>query len=291
MANIRQIKRRIKSAQNTSKITKAMEMVAASKMMRAQQKAIEARPYAQALHHSLQTVAAHTDRSSHPLLQQHGEGRPAIVVFSTDKGLCGSLNANLMKATWNWKNQQVDPIAIAVGKKGAHFLRLLGIEIFAQFNELPENPSSTDLLPISQVIMENFLNKNFYSVDLLYTDFINTLSQKVKMSPLLPLGTLSNLEDSPESIRPVITKEYRFEPNVSVILNQLVPFYVENTVYQASLEANASEHSARMVAMKNASENAKELVSELQLDYNKQRQAAITSELLDITTAMMSLSN
>jgi F-type H+-transporting ATPase subunit gamma len=288
MANIRQIKRRIKAAQNTSKITKAMEMVAASKMMRAQQRATDARPYAKAIWQSLKTVAQFTQIEAHPLLQKPKTGRAALVIFATDKGLCGSLNTNLFKATHVWSEDSEQPYIIAVGRKAVHFVNLLGLEMFAQFTDLPESPRFEDILPVGNLVIEKFLDGTFKSVDILYTDFINTLSQAVSLTPLLPISGTPSKEETAE-VSPQITSEYTFEPSIHSILDQLLPFYVENTIYQSILEASASEHSARMVAMKNASENANELVGELKLLFNKSRQANITSELLDITTAILSL--
>jgi F-type H+-transporting ATPase subunit gamma len=175
-----------------------------------------------------------------------------------------------------------------VGRKAVHFVNLLGLEMFAQFTDLPESPRFEDILPVGNLVIEKFLDGTFKSVDILYTDFINTLSQAVSLTPLLPISGTPSKEETAE-VSPQITSEYTFEPSIHSILDQLLPFYVENTIYQSILEASASEHSARMVAMKNASENANELVGELKLLFNKSRQANITSELLDITTAILSL--
>lgn len=290
MANsIRQIRRRITASQNISKITKAMEMVAASKMKRAQDQATAARPYAHALQESLQKVSAHTDPSLHPLLDQHEQGIDIVILFSTDKGLCGSLNTNLFKALVQWFDKHPNGQVIVIGKKGVTFCRLFGLPMYAQFTDLPEHVSAHDLIPISSMIIQEFLNKNFKSVHILYMDFINTLVQRLRTIQLLPLSQSEEYRDE-TMVVPEVQAEYIFEPNPKDILNELLPYYIENTLYQTMLESRASEHSARMVSMKNASENAKELVHELKLLYNKSRQAAITSELLDITTATLTLS-
>lgn len=285
MANTRQIKRRITASQNISKITKAMEMVAASKMRRAQEQALASRPYSRALLKSLKTLSQFSDPSLHPLLATHETGRDVLVLFSTDKGLCGGLNTTLFKQTLNWVHSHQDTAIIAIGKKAVNFCRLSGLTIYAQFTELPERIKATDLFPISTLVINGFLDFTFKSVHILYMDFVNTLSQKPNTVQLLPIVQESKADDV--MISPVVTSEYTFEPSAQVILKRLLPYYIENTIYQTMLESRASENSARMVAMKNASENAKELVSELKLIYNKSRQANITSELLDITTAAL----
>jgi F-type H+-transporting ATPase subunit gamma len=288
MANARLIKRRITAAKNISKITKAMEMVAASKMKRAQEQATAARPYARALEISLQKVAQDSNPDLHPLLNTYNQGHPVLVVISTDKGLCGSLNTQLLKATMSWFEQYPDGKVIAIGKKAVHFCQISGFDILAQFTDLPEKISTADILPITSLVISNFTNQTFSLVTLVYMDFINTLSQKVRSVQLLPMSSRAITEDVMAA--PTLVHEYTFEPSAKELLAFLLPYFLENTVYQAFLEARASEHSARMVTMKNASENANSLVGELKLEYNKSRQAAITSELLDITTASMTIS-
>jgi F-type H+-transporting ATPase subunit gamma len=290
MANsIRQIRRRITASQNISKITKAMEMVAASKMKRAQDQATAARPYAHALQESLQKVSNNTDPNLHPLLAHHNQGTDIIILFSTDKGLCGGLNTSLFKALIHWFEKHPDGKVIVIGRKGVQFCRLYGFPIYAQFIDLPERVTPQDVLPISSLIIQEFLGKNFRSVHILYMDFINTLVQRLRNVQLLPLSQSEEYRDE-TMVVPEVKAEYVFEPDPKQILNELLPYYIENTLYQTLLESRASEQSARMVSMKNASENAKELVHELKLLYNKSRQAAITSELLDITTATLTLS-
>jgi F-type H+-transporting ATPase subunit gamma len=288
MSNIHQLKRRISSAKNISKITKAMEMVAASKMKKAQEQAIATRPYSRALTNSLQMLAARTEAGLHPLLQHHDSGVPVAIVISTDKGLCGGLNTNLFKAAVEWMKQHKDGKFIMVGKKAVTFAQIYGLPLHAQFTEMPDAVRTSDLLPISSLLMEGFLSNEFASVQLIYTDFINTLSQLTRSLQLLPM-TATEVVADPTMEAPMIDPMYMFEPNPTAILEELLPYYVENTLYQALLEAKASEHSARMVAMKNASENAGELMDELQLVFNKTRQENITSELLDISTASLTL--
>lgn len=292
MANARQVKGRISTAKNISKITRAMQMVAASKMKRSQEQALAARPYAEALSKSLKTVCTVIDSSIHPLLSTHDEGISIALVIATDKGLCGNLNGYLLKELDDWKKSHSGDLAvIAVGKKAVSFTRSIGLEIFAQFTDLPEKITVKDVLPITSLVMENFLSRTFRSVDVIFTDFINTLSQQPKRDVLLPIAqTIHEPQPSKETGKEGSSElEYLFEPSAAAILDRLLPFYVENSVFHAFLESRASEHSARMVAMKNASENASDLVDELQLIYNKSRQQSITGELLDITTATLTL--
>jgi len=290
MANIsRQIKRRILTTSNISKITKAMEMVAASKMRKAQAQALKNRAFARAIENSLKNVAAHTDANLHPLLAQHAAGKDVLIVISTNKGLCGGLNTNLFRQLNNWSQQHKNPAIIAVGKKAVQFVRKTSLDLLAEFISIPEHVNAADTTVVSSLIIEKFLNKEFKSVNILYMDFISTISQTVRITRLLPIAQ-EKTEEKVLDFMPTIKEEYIFEPNAKAILNSLLPYYVENTIYQIFLEAKASEHSARMVTMKNASENAQELVGELKLILNKSRQASITSELLDITTAAMTLS-
>ncbi len=288
MANTRQIKRRITASQNISKITKAMEMVAASKMRRAQEQAIATRPYSRALQTSLSKLGQFSDASLHPLLSQHETGKDILIVISTDKGLCGSLNTLLFKSLIHEYRQLDNPEVVAVGKKAVAFCKIFGLQIHAQFIEMPDKLSNGHVLPISTLVMNGFLDQSFKSVKIVYMDFINTLSQKVRVTPLLPLSQHIGYRDD-TMVVPEIKSEYIFEPSPQTILSDLLPYFIENTIYQSFLEAKASEHSARMVAMKNASENASDLVSELKLIFNKSRQATITSELLDITTAALTI--
>jgi F-type H+-transporting ATPase subunit gamma len=290
MANQIQVKRRIGTAQNISKITKAMEMVAASKMKKAQNQALAARPYSQALYDSITTISEASSLDDHPLLSNHDEGIQLIVVVGTDKGLCGALNGNILKRLLEWRKSNPNGEVVAVGKKAVLATRSLGMTVHAQFTQLPEYISTKDIIPVTTLLLKGFSEKKFKSVDVLYTDFINTLSQKPKQAPLLPISRSFKPDVVKKKVEEKIQpKEYVFEPNPRAILDGLLPFYLENTIYHSFLEAKASEHSARMVAMKNASENAGELVDELKLVFNKTRQQGITTELLDIVSASMTL--
>ena len=287
MASVRQIQQRIKAAGNISKITKAMEMVSASKMRRAQEQALATRPYTRALQESLATLGTVINPELHPLLQPHGQGKDVAIILSSDKGLSGSLNPNLFKAMLEWYREQEDPSLILVGRKVAAFSQINNLAIHAQFTDLPDRIGFTDTLPITNLIAEGFLAREFRTVSLIYMDFISTLVQKPRTVQLLPLPKTLTMMGDESLAKPAQAKEYTFEPSPKEILNELLPYYLENSVYQAFLEGKASEHSARMVSMKNASENASELKGELTLEYNKFRQASITSELLDLSTALL----
>ncbi len=287
MPSARQVKQRINTAQNIAKITKAMEMVSASKMKRAQQAALAARPYAKALEDSLRRVATQNPDYVHPLLSKHELGSELLIIVATDRGLCGSLNQNLFKITTKWLTDHKEGKVVVVGKKAVAFARYMGLDVLATFVNLPDRINSGDLVPLSTLVTDRFTRQELKSVDLLFADFINTLSQQPKLISLLPIGKLPSSPDTLSALE--TSNEFLFEPSSHDILDELLPYYLENTIFQTFLEAKASEHSARMVAMKNASDNAKDLVRELRLLYNKSRQESITNELLDITTATLSL--
>lgn len=262
-------------------------MVSASKMKRAQLAALAARPYARALEESLRSIATQNPEYNHPLLSNHAEGRDLLIIISSDRGLCGSLNQNLFKVTTLWLTSHQAGQLVVVGKKALAFAKYMGLDVLATFVSMPDRIETSDLVPLSALIVDRFTRRELRNVELLFADFINTLSQEPKTIALLPIGqlptgptSLSNLEQPNQLL---------FEPSAQDILDELLPYYLENTIFQTFLESKASEHSARMVAMKNASENAKDLVRELRLLYNKSRQESITTELLDITTATLSL--
>ncbi len=288
MANTRQLKARINTARNISKITKAMEMVSASKMRKAQDRALAARDYSLALSDSLRRLSSAVNPDFHPLLHQNSVGIDLAVVIATDRGLCGSLNQNLFKKLVEWLKTHSSGQVVAVGKKAVSFCQFYGLEIYAEFTSIPDAVTTTDIVGLSQLVTSGYINSQIKGVTLFFMDFINTLTQKSKEMALLPLQYEENLSDQTLA-SPGWKSEYVFEPSPQSILADLLPMYVENLIYQAFLESRASEHSARMVTMKNASDNAKELVSELLLVYNKSRQESITKELLEITTATLSL--
>lgn len=284
MATIREIRRRIKSVQNTAKVTKAMEMVAASKMRRAQERTIAARPYAEKMRHVLADLAAQhsSDEEIHPLLVQRPVNRIALIHITPDRGLCGGLVASVNRSAAGFILEQQVPVSVvAVGRKGRDFLVRSGQEVRAEFTNLGDRPSVVDLQPIVHIVIDDYANGLIDEVHISYTQFINTVNQRPVLWRLLPI--------EPSAIEPGQNMEYIYEPSPSEVLAQLLPRFVEKELYHVILESIASEQSARMVAMRNATDNAKEVIEDLTLTYNKVRQEMITKELLDITGGAVAL--
>jgi F-type H+-transporting ATPase subunit gamma len=294
MSNTQSLTRRIRSAKNIKQITKAMEMVSASKMRKAQSQALSSRPYARKLETTLNAIANLAPSSSEQaLLTPNESGRPLLVIVSTDKALAGSLNTNLFRGVSEYCHEQglENPLTVIVGQKARAFVLSSDYLLHAEFTQLPDPISYADSLPISKLIIDSYIDKTAKSVHIVYMDFISTLVQKVRGFQLLPLSTdWTSVVEDPKSALDAVTPEkstYVFEPDANTILEWLVPYYIELAIYQVLLESKASEHSARMVSMKNASENATEIIQDLTLSYNKARQAGITAELLDNVTASM----
>ena len=276
MANIRLIRRRIRSIQSTAKITKAMEMVATSKMRRAQERVLAGRAYAEKLHQVIADLAAQPGGAAHPLLERREPDRIAIIHMTTDRGLCGGLNANMNRAAAAFILEQVAPtVLITVGRKGRDFMRRHGRELVAEFTGVSDRPTLLDTLPMSRIVIDDYTNGTVDAVYLAYTRFISTATQRPMLQQLLPV--------EPAKVEHTGEIEYIYEPDARAVLAELLPRFVEMQVYHALLEAIASEQSARMVTMRNATDNANELVQDLTLMYNKARQEMITKELLDIT--------
>ena len=278
MANIRLIQRRIRSIKNTAKITKAMEMIAASKMRRAQERGLAGRPYAEKIRQVIADLAAlpDTGRTLHPLLQRRPTNKIAIVHITPDRGLCGGLHAVLNRHTTSFILEQSQPVTIiTVGSKGRDFLRRYGSDIGAEFTHLGDKPSLLDTLPISRIIIDDYSNSTVDMVYLVYARFISTMLQKPVLHQILPV--------EPATIPRIQNVDYIYEPAADAVLDELLPRFVEMEVYHAILESIASEQSARMVAMRNATDSANELTEDLTLLYNKARQEAITKEILDIS--------
>ena len=277
MANIRLIRRRIRGVQSIARITKAMEMIATSKMRRAQERGIAGRPYSEKICQVLADLAAlpQAGDSQHPLLQRRPVAKMAIVHITPDRGLCGGLNANINRMAASFILEQSVPVTIiAVGRKGLDFMRRYGRDIRAEFTRLGDRPSLLDTLAISRVIIDDYTNGVIDLVYLGHTKFISTMVQKPVLQQILPI--------EPAAIPRVQNVDYIYEPTPDIVLSELLPRFVEMQVYHAILESIASEQSARMVAMRNATDNANELIQDLTLWYNKARQEAITNELLDI---------
>jgi F-type H+-transporting ATPase subunit gamma len=288
MPGSKEIRNKIKSVQNTRKITKAMEMVAASKMRRAQERMRMARPYGE----KIRNVAAHISHANpeyrHPfLVERDTVNRVGIIVVTADKGLCGGLNTNVLRLVlnrvreWEAAGEQVE--ACAIGAKGLGFLQRLGMTIASQVTALGDRPQMERLVGAVKVMLDGYTSDRFDRLEIFYTRFINTMKQEPVREQLLPLSD-EHIAVSAESAAatPTGTWDYIYEPDAAVVLNQVLTRYVEALIYQAVAENMASEQSARMVAMKSASDNAANVIDELTLVYNKSRQASITKELSEI---------
>lgn len=278
MANIRLIRRRIRGVQSTAKITRAMEMIATSKMRRAQEAGVAGRPYDQKIRQVIRDLAAmkYSGEAPHPLLQRRPIKKIAIIHITPDRGLCGGLVGNLNRRTTGFILGQDKPVTlVCVGRKGVDFYRRFGREVRAEFTGLGDRPTLFDVLPIARVVMDDYQSGYVDEVYLVYARFVSTMVQTPVMEQLLPV--------EPAPIPKIENVEYLYEPDPRGVLGALLPRFVEMEIYHAILESIASEQSARMVAMRSATDNAKELIENLTLVYNKARQEAITTELLDIT--------
>jgi F-type H+-transporting ATPase subunit gamma len=278
MANIRLIRRRIRGIQSTAKITRAMEMIATSKMRRTQERGLAGRPYAEKIQQVLADLAALRQEGEelHPLLQSRPVNKIGIVHITPDRGLCGGLNTSINRRAAGFILEQSVPVAlVTVGRKGRDFMRRYGRDIRAEFTGLGDRPSLLDTLPMSRIVIDDYTNGVIDLVYLVYARFFSTMVQRPIVQQILPV--------EPAEIPGVQNVDYIYEPGAAAVLGQLLPRFVEMQVYHAVLESIASEQSARMVAMRNATDNANELIEELTLMYNKARQEMITKELLDIT--------
>lgn len=278
MISPRLLRRRIRSIKSTAKITKAMEMIATAKMKRAQEQAMAGRPYNEKINQLISDLAVEssTEGSLHPLLERRElVNKIAIVHITSNRGLCGGLNANMNRLTANFILEQSIPVTlVTIGRKGNDFMHRHRQNIRAEFN-VPDRPTMFDTIPISHIIIDDYTNRQIDLVYLAYTKFVTTLVQKPTMELLLPI--------KPAKLAKTETTEYIYEPDPKSVLEGLLPRFVEMRVYHAILEAIASEHSARMIAMRNATDNANEIIEYLTLTLNKARQEMITTELLDIT--------
>ena len=292
MPSTRDIRRRIKSIRNTSQITKAMQMVAAAKMRKAQQAAVAGRPYASLMNEVLAEVTANAGDFSHPLMEVREVRKRSVIVVSTDKGLCGALNSNLLREAARFDKETT--VYVTAGRKASQFVARTKRHLAAEFT-YKDAPLFGEARAISRFVQELFIKGEADAVDILFTNFISTLAQKPEVRTLLPVGEIKAVhadleEGAPESGKLLKgATEFLFEPGADLVLGSLLPHYLNFQVYQILLEAKASEHSARMVAMKNATDNAQQLIKDLTLEYNKLRQANITRELLEITTAQMAM--
>ena len=287
MPNTRQIRQRIRSVTSTQRITSAMELIAAAKMRRAQQRVLASRPYSTRL---LDVIADIVGRQSaaggddtHPLMQVREPNNIGLILFTPDRGLCGGLNANLNRAALHFAITQEHPVShISVGKKGNDFFSRRGRDIRAEFTNLGDFPEPIDLSPIARIVLEDYEAGRLDRVYLGFANFVNTAVQEPVIRQLLPV-------EPPTESAGASLGDYEYEPDAATVLGGLLPRYVEMQIYQAALENSASEQSARMVAMRGATDAADEMIDALTLEYNKARQETITNELLDLVGGVAAL--
>lgn len=286
MPSTKEIRGKIKSVQNTRKITKAMEMVAASKMRKAQDRMLAARPYGERIRNIVARLASASTSFEHPYLRSVGNdaAKIGLIMVTTDKGLAGPLNTNIQRAVWNkikdWKANGAEVTATAIGNKGLGFLQRSGVEVLSQVIQLGDRPNMERLIGAIDAQLELYAQGKLDKVYLAYSRFLNAMKQEPVVEQLLPLSA-DRLEEIGEGSREH-SWDYLYEPDDATVLGVLLKRYVEALIYQAVAENMASEQSARMVAMKAASDNAHKLIGDLQLVYNKTRQAAITTEITEI---------
>ena len=283
MAQIREIKRRIKSINNTAKVTHAMELVAAAKMRKSQEKALSSRPYTISLNEIISQLRSNTQENRHQLLMQTDSSSPLIILITSDRGLVGGLNLNVIREAA--KNQYQKVKFVIVGKKGLNYSAKTGGDILASFMS-DEQPFINLARTLTRLAVGSYVTKESNSVFIVYPNFQSTIKQTPTTTKLLPIE-FADMEKPGTNYQAPGT--LLFEPSPDRILENILPHYVLTRIYQALLEAKASEHSARMVAMKNATDSANDLVDDLTLTYNQARQEAITKELLDIVTAQAAL--
>ncbi len=284
MPSTKELRARIRSVSNTSKVTGAMQLIAASKMRRAQDQVMQGKKYSETLYKLLMNLSSSVDEEKEniPLLENRVIKNKLMILITPERGLAGALVGNINKKALEVISSSKENYTIlSVGKKGFRFLNSRGHDIVEQLI-IPDRPELSDTLKISEIAIKGFLEKKWDQVDLLYSEFFNTTSQVPKSQVILPIS-------NPESTNLIGSKDYIYEPSAYDVLKDITPKYVRSQVYQSILESFASEHSARMVAMQNATDNANELIGELTLDLNKARQETITAELLDLIGGISAL--
>jgi F-type H+-transporting ATPase subunit gamma len=292
MPSTRDIRRRIKSVKNTAQITKAMQLVAAAKMKKAQDQAASGRAYSELMNKILVALKESAEEGVHPFFEEGKGGKTLVLVIATDKGLCGALNTNLLKKLISTPLEgPVDYVTI--GRKATQGLTRLRRNLVADF-PIKDPAKFAEVRSVGKFLQEKFLTGEYTRVLVAFNNFINTVTQVPSIEQLLPvnpvtLGGKRSYEETYTEVDEKTLPQYTFEPDAASVFATVLPQYVNGTLYQMVLESRASEHSSRMVAMKNATDNAKQMLKDLSLEYNKLRQAAITNELLEITTAKMAL--
>lgn len=281
MSGAKEIRSKIGSIKNTQKITRAMEMVAASKMRKTQERMRASKPYSHKIYNVVRHIARANSEYRHPFMVHREIKRVGLIVVTSDRGLCGGLNTNLLRETvnqmkaWHTNHQEVD--VCVIGRKGQAFFRRAGGHVLASVDQLGDAPSVSDIIGVVKVMMDAFVEGKIDSLHVIYNEFINTMTQKPVMKPLLPLP---KSEEDSQSLGH--HWDYIYEPDAKELLDDLLFRYIELQTYQAVVENIACEQAAKMIAMKSATDNAGELIKEFQLAYNKARQAAITQELAEI---------
>ncbi len=306
--NTKAVKNRIGSVKNTKKITKAMQMISAVKMQKAVLAAVNTRAYATLASELMEDLKS--TRLHHPLSESRILTKELLILITSDRGLCGSYNANVLRTANEYaktqKENNVEVSVLAIGKKSALLAKKLGLALVGLYEKLGENPQYESIYPISNTVIQEFKHKNYDAVTIIYTNYISGLVQKVESRRILPLNKQiielmvkntggiverANIDFSQEDFEVSLDDEYTFEPTKRKVLEIVLPMLVEIQIYQALLESTASEHSSRMIAMKNATESAGDMINELTLQYNKGRQAAITQEISEIVGGASALNN
>ena len=278
MPSQREIRRRFGAVRNIKQITRAMQFVAASKLKRAQDSTLAARPYSESIDEVLADLASVLGADDHPLLAKREGGTRLIVLMTSDRGLAGALNSNTIRfAAKEITEHAGDVTLVTVGRKGRDAMRRVRAPIMAHFSGFGDRPTFADVTALARLVVDEYLAERVSRVDIIHSAFISTLAQRPRLETLLPIEPSEDTAGIPGN-------QFIFEPNPEAVLRQLLPRYVATRLYQAVLESKASEESSRMVAMKNATENAEELIEDLTLSYNKARQTNITREMIEIST-------
>ncbi|HEX2193624.1 MAG TPA: ATP synthase F1 subunit gamma [Candidatus Limnocylindria bacterium] len=294
MPSLKEIRGRIGSVRNIAQITRAMEMMSASRMKRAQDAILAARPYSDELHAALARVAAAVGEEVDPLLARRPIRRIGLIVMTSDRGLAGALDSNTVRTALRYisehapaesTNEPVEVTAITIGRKGRDQIRRTGVPIAAHFQRFGDRPSFGDVTPVARLVVDDFLAETYDEISVVYPAFISTLAQQARVLTILPVRSPADLSGEEAATN----DDYLFEPSPEAVLSRLLPHYVAIDLYRAVLEANASEQSARMIAMRNATDNANELIEDLTLVYNKTRQATITREMIEIASGAEAL--
>jgi len=294
MPSLKEIRGRIGSVRNIAQITRAMEMMSASRMKRAQDAILAARPYADELHAALARVASAVGEEVDPLLARRPIRRIGLIVMTSDRGLAGALDSNTVRAALRYISEHapseggggpVEVTAVTIGRKGRDQLRRAGVPIAAHFQRFGDRPGFADVTPVARLVVDDYLAGTYDEISVVYPAFESTLSQHPDVLTILPVRQPED-QSAEEAER---NDEYLFEPSPEAVMSRLLPHYVAIDLYRAVLEANASEQSARMIAMRNATDNANELIDDLTLVYNKTRQATITREMIEIASGAEAL--